>query len=361
MISKISKTSKTSNKRITRKLAAAGLATSLLVLAACGDDEETTEATTAATAADTTPVTDVPAASGDIVAVASATQGFTTLVAAVQAAGLVETLQGPGPFTVFAPTDDAFAALPAGLLDALLLPENQGVLAQILTYHVVSGKVMAADVVAGDVPTVEGSSLTITTDGGVKIFDANVVQTDVEATNGVIHVIDQVLVPEGVDIDALLAAGEMATDTTAMAAEMGDIVAVATEAGSFATLLAAAEAAGLVETLQSEGPFTVFAPTDEAFAALPAGLVDTLLLPENKDLLAQVLTYHVVAGKVLSADVAAGEVASVQGEPITVTTDNGGVQVNGANVVAVDVEASNGVIHVIDAVILPPSVDVSAL
>ena len=189
---------------ISRKIVAVGLASSLLVLAACGDDEESTEATTAPTVAATTPVTDEAMAEGDIVAVASANPSFTTLVAAVGAAGLVETLQGPGPFTVFAPTNDAFAALPAGLVDALLLPENKDALTQILTYHVVAGKVMAADVVAGDVPTVQGTNITITTDGGVKIFDANVVQTDVEASNGVIHVIDQVLVPDGLDIEALL-------------------------------------------------------------------------------------------------------------------------------------------------------------
>ena len=186
-----------------RKIAALGLA-GLLVLAACGDDEDDATATTAAAAETTTAVTDEPAAAGDIVAVASAAPDFATLVAAVQAAGLVETLQGLGPFTVFAPTNDAFAALPAGLVDALLLPENKETLTKILTYHVVAGKVMAADVQAGDVPTVEGSNITITTDGGVKIFDANVVQTDIEASNGVIHVIDQVLVPEGVDVAALI-------------------------------------------------------------------------------------------------------------------------------------------------------------
>jgi uncharacterized surface protein with fasciclin (FAS1) repeats len=189
---------------ISRKIVAVGLASSLFVLAACGDDEESTEATTAPTVAATTPVTDEAMAEGDIVAVASANPSFSTLVAAVGAAGLVETLQGPGPFTVFAPTNDAFAALPAGLVDALLLPENKDALTQILTYHVVSGQVLAADVVAGDVPTVQGTNITITTDGGVKIFDANVVQTDVMATNGVIHVIDQVLVPDGLDIEALL-------------------------------------------------------------------------------------------------------------------------------------------------------------
>lgn len=142
--------------------------------------------------------------------------------------------------------------------------------------------------------------------------------------------------------------------------EASDIVAIASSNEDFTTLVAAVAAAGLVEVLQGEGPFTVFAPTNDAFAALPAGLVDKLLLPENKDLLVKILTYHVVSGAVMAADVTAGEVPSVEGQNITVTTDMG-VQVNGANVVITDIEASNGVIHVIDAVILPPDVDVSAL
>lgn len=146
----------------------------------------------------------------------------------------------------------------------------------------------------------------------------------------------------------------------APAEEAQDIVAIASANEDFSTLVAAVDAAGLVETLQGEGPFTVFAPTNEAFAALPAGLVDKLLLPENKDLLVKILTYHVVSGTVMAADVMAGEVPTVEGQSITVTTDNG-VQVNGANVVATDIVASNGVIHVIDAVILPPDVDPSAL
>jgi uncharacterized surface protein with fasciclin (FAS1) repeats len=143
-------------------------------------------------------------AAGDIVAVASANPDFSTLVAAVAAAELVETLQGEGPFTVFAPTNDAFAALPAGLVDKLLLPENKAVLQQILTYHVVAGEVLAADVTAGDVPSVEGSPITITVDGGVKLNgSANVVATDVDASNGVIHVIDAVILPPGLDVSTL--------------------------------------------------------------------------------------------------------------------------------------------------------------
>ncbi|MBK6468577.1 MAG: fasciclin domain-containing protein [Rhodobacter sp.] len=133
-----------------------------------------------------------------------------------------------------------------------------------------------------------------------------------------------------------------------------DIVDTAVAAGSFSTLVAAVEAAGLVETLKGEGPFTVFAPTDAAFAALPAGTVEDLLKPENKDKLVAVLTYHVVAGKVMSTDLSEGmTAATVQGADITITLD-GGPKVNGATISAPDVAASNGVIHVIDAVILPP-------
>ncbi|MXQ08897.1 fasciclin domain-containing protein [Alphaproteobacteria bacterium GH1-50] len=132
-----------------------------------------------------------------------------------------------------------------------------------------------------------------------------------------------------------------------------DIVATAQDAGSFSTLIAAVEAAGLVETLQGEGPFTVFAPTDEAFAALPEGTVENLLKPENIDQLTAILTYHVVPGKVMSGDLTDDmEAETVQGSSVTIDLDNG-VMVEEASVVTADVEASNGVIHVIDRVILP--------
>ena len=132
-----------------------------------------------------------------------------------------------------------------------------------------------------------------------------------------------------------------------------DIVDTAVGAGSFTTLVAAVQAAGLVDTLKGEGPFTVFAPTDKAFAALPEGTVATLLLPENKDQLISILTHHVVSGKVMSTDLSNGMMAlTLQGSNVTIMTNNG-VSVNGANVVTADIEASNGVIHVIDAVILP--------
>jgi uncharacterized surface protein with fasciclin (FAS1) repeats len=157
---------------------------------------------------------------------------------------------------------------------------------------------------------------------------------------------------------AVIAGLLLAVSSTAAKAE--DIVGIAAGNKDFSTLVTAVKAAGLVETLQGEGPFTVFAPTNEAFAALPAGLVDKLLLPENKDLLVKILTYHVVSGTVLAADVTAGDVPTVEGQNITITTVMG-VKVNGATVTATDIIASNGVIHVIDAVILPPDVDPSAL
>lgn len=164
--------------------------------------------------------------------------------------------------------------------------------------------------------------------------------------------------------DAAMAPSESAAapaeSAPAEVATVGTIVDIAASAPDFSTLVAAVQAAGLVETLSGEGPFTVFAPTNEAFAALPAGVLDALLLPENKDLLVQILTYHAVSGTVMAADVMAGEVATVEGQNITIATD-GGVTVNGAAVLQTDIVASNGVIHVIDAVLLPPGVDAAAL
>ncbi|APE44763.1 Nex18 symbiotically induced protein [Sulfitobacter alexandrii] len=151
----------------------------------------------------------------------------------------------------------------------------------------------------------------------------------------------------------LTAAAALAGTTTFASAQDMDLVDTASDAGNFTTLLAAAEAAGLVETLKGEGPYTVFAPTDEAFAALEDGTVDSLLLPENKDMLTSVLTYHVVPGKVMSTDLENGmEAETVEGSTVTINLDNG-VMVNDATVTTPDIEASNGVIHVIDKVLMP--------
>ncbi len=298
------------------------------------------------------PVADATATK-DILDTAAGAGSFNTLGAAITAAGLTDTLKGEGPFTVFAPTDDAFKALPAGVVDALLKPENKDALAKVLSYHVVAGKVMAADITPGDVKTVEGATIKLAVaDGNIAVNDATVTSADVAASNGVIHVIDKVLVPPSVDVAALLAGPTTTANpaaTTAPAA--GTVVDVATANGSFTTLVAAIKAAGLAETLSGAGPFTVFAPSDDAFKKLPAGLVEALVKPENKDVLTKILTYHVVPGKVLAADITAGDVATVQGGTIKLATD-GGVTVNGATkVVTADVPASNGVIHVIDTVL----------
>ena len=155
-------------------------------------------------------------------------------------------------------------------------------------------------------------------------------------------------------ITMLAATIALVTSVSALASEK-DIVDTAVEAGQFKTLAAALEAAGLVSTLKGAGPFTVFAPTDEAFAELPAGTVENLLKPENKQQLTEILTYHVVPGKVMAADVVGiDEAKSVNGKMIDVEVDGGSVKVNDAAVTAADIAASNGVIHIIDKVIMPP-------
>ena len=272
------------------------------------------------------------AAEMDIVDTAVAAGSFKTLAAALGAGDLVDALKGDGPFTVFAPTDEAFANLPEGTVETLLKPENKAMLQAILTYHVVPGNLMAEDVVGGaPLKTLNSQKITLDTSDGVKVNGANVIKTDISTTNGTIHVIDAVILPS-----------------------TKDIIDTAIEAGSFKTLAAALGAAELVETLKGDGPFTVFAPTDEAFAALPAGTVESLLKPENKAKLQAVLTYHVVPGRIYAADaIEAGKATTVQGSKVTIKAMDGKVTVDGANVVAADIDTTNGVVHVIDAVILP--------
>lgn len=188
-----------------RKTVIALVASASLILSACGGDDETTDTT------DTTVVTETTAATvgepGDVAQVVVGAAFFSTLAAALTAAGLVETLQGEGPFTVFAPTDDAFAALPDGLLDALLLPENVEILSQILLFHVVVGAEVTSDLVtAGDVQMASGDTATIVIEGEtITIAGAEIKEVDVASANGVIHVINSVMVPAGVDVTALLA------------------------------------------------------------------------------------------------------------------------------------------------------------
>jgi transforming growth factor-beta-induced protein len=316
-----------------------------VLLAACGP--QATPAPTAMPEPTAVP-TEEPEMPGTIVDIAVEDGRFTTLVAAVQAADLVDTLNSEGPFTVFAPTDDAFAALPEGTLDSLLLPENKQQLTDILLYHVVPGKVMAADVAGLDGQSaetaLEGKSIAIKVDMGNVYLneEVQVVITDIEASNGVIHVIDAVLLPPSDEVMS----------------EQMDIVDTAVADGRFTTLVAAVQAAELVDTLKSEGPFTVFAPTDDAFAALPEGTIDALLA--DIPTLTNILLYHVVPGKVMAADVISldGQSAetALEGKSISIKIDGDKVILNDSvNVIITDIETSNGVIHVIDAVLLPPA------
>ena len=280
-------------------------------------------------------------AGDDIVDTAVKAGSFNTLAAALQAAGLVDALKGDGPFTVFAPTDDAFARLPKGTVETLLKPENRDKLIGILTYHVVAGNVPAEKVVKlSGAKTLNGQRVDVKVAGGkVSVDQANVVTTDIRCSNGVIHVIDQVILP--------------ASD---------NIPAIAEKAGDFKTLLAAVKAAGLVDALSGEGPFTVFAPTDEAFAQLPEGTIATLLKPENRDQLAAILKYHVVSGRVYSEDaLKAKQAKTLQGQSVHVSVKNGKARINDSNLVGTDIDASNGVIHVIDAVLLPSEKKISAV
>lgn len=275
------------------------------------------------------------AQSQSIVQTAVGSDDFNTLVAAVKAAGLVDTLNSSGPYTVFAPTDAAFESLAPGTVEFLLQPENKQQLIDILKYHVVSGSVKAKDAFPlRNATTLNGQRVAVDFNvDQLMINDARIVTADIPCTNGVIHVIDRVLLPK--------------TDR---------IPAVALEANSFNTLLAAVGAAGLGEVLGSDGPFTVFAPTDEAFSALPDGTVETLLEPKNKKKLTDILKYHVVAGRVYSADAIKAERAStLLGPSVSVSLNADGTKVNEANLVSADLETANGVIHVIDAVLLPQS------
>ena len=276
-----------------------------------------------------------PADLVDIPTVATGTGIHTALVAALSQADLVTTLQGDGPFTVFAPTDDAFTE--AGIdLSTFDTDEENATLVDILTYHVVSGNVMSSDLTDGmTAAAVNSDDLTFTVNSdGVKVNDANVVSADVAASNGVIHVIDKVLMPP---------------------ADLVDIPTVATETGIHTALVAALSQAGLVSTLQGDGPFTVFAPTDDAFTA--AGIdLSTFDTDEENATLVDILTYHVVSGNVMSSDLTDGmTAAALNTDDLTFTVNSDGVKVNDANVVSADVAALNGVIHVIDKVLMPPA------
>jgi uncharacterized surface protein with fasciclin (FAS1) repeats/plastocyanin len=334
----------------------------------------------------------------DIPTVATSTGVHTALVAALSQAGLVETLQGAGPFTVFAPTDAAFTA--AGIdLSELTTEAGLATLTDILLYHVYSGAVASSDVTDGlTVSMVNGddATFTVATDGTVMIGDATVTTADVQASNGVIHVIDKVLMPPAGEIcyntntHMIVAGADKATCGAFMYLEnytmngqeitgcynsithavsnvsqavcesymwtpSVDIAMTAGATGIHTSLVAALAKANLVATLQGDGPFTVFAPSDAAFTAAGINL-DDFTTDAQIAALADILLFHVVSGQVNAADVTDGLVAAaVNGDNLTFVVANGTVTVNGATVILADVPASNGVIHVIDAVLMPPT------
>jgi transforming growth factor-beta-induced protein len=273
------------------------------------------------------------AADSDIVTTAVGAGQFTTLASLLQKAGLVDTLKGPGPFTVFAPTDAAFAKVPKATLDALAADPAK--LKAVLLYHVVSGSVPASAVVnLTSAKTLNGASVGIKVQGNtVLVNDAKVVSADVMATNGIIHVIDTVLLPP---------------------AAPQNIVKTAVAAGQFKTLASLLQKAGLVKTLQG-GSWTVFAPTDAAFAKVPKATLAKL--GKNPALLKKVLLYHVVKGAVPASKVvtlSGKSVPTAAGVPVKIKVAGGAVFLNGSTkVTTADVKASNGIIHVINKVLIP--------
>ncbi|MEM8599425.1 MAG: fasciclin domain-containing protein [Bacteroidota bacterium] len=287
------------------------------------------------------------------------TEALSTLKAAVLAAELGDALSAEGPFTVFAPTNDAFNALPEGTVESLVQPENQDALRGILTYHVVAGKLTASDLTDGQMlETLAGPSLEVNiTDAGVMIGGATVVSADVMASNGVVHVIDGVLMPPTMagDADTMPSTSVGGGTPNPATATIADLAA---QTDALATLKAAVDAAELGAALSADGPMTVFAPTNDAFNALPEGTVESLVQPENQDALRGILTYHVVAGKLTAADLSDGQMLeTLTGAMLEVSVTDEGVMINGAKVAMADVMASNGVVHVIDGVLLPPTGD----
>ena len=395
-----------------------------------------------------------------IFAVADSSKSFNVLTGLLRLTNLDEVLKG-GSYTVFAPTDTAFASLPPETFRALLKPENRQTLIEILKYHVVAGDMTSSSLKSGAFKTVEGANVDVNVgSSGVTVGGATVTQADIKASNGVIHVIDKVIVPSAIattvtsmlgpnaltprSLSALTSSSSttissrstsmstgsgsstmspsstsmstgsgstrmssgsssmssgsnsmrmssgsssmssgsgsttMGNGSTSMSSGSGsttmgsgsgsssttmnssstsansNLVAVAASNNSFKILTAALKATGLDQTLASGGPYTIFAPTDEAFDALPEGVVEELLKPENRDTLIKILTYHVVQGEKSSSTLQSGETETLEGASVQVNVSSSGVMVNDAKVLQPDIQASNGIIHVIDKVILPP-------
>jgi uncharacterized surface protein with fasciclin (FAS1) repeats len=276
---------------------------------------------------------EAPSAIGSLVDVLVLDGRFTTLIAAVQAAGLADALTTGGPFTLFAPTDDAFAALPPGTVEALLADPDA--LRDVLLYHVLGQRTKAVKLVAGrTASTLQGESVSFKIRGlDVLVNQARVLNADVNTPNGLIHVINQVLLPP---------------------APTPNLLETLQNDGRFGTLLAALQAAGLDTVIANNGPLTIFAPTDAAFAALPPGTVEALLA--DVDALTEVLLYHVVSGDKTAIQLLKERgVETLQGDKVMVYWWLGKTYVNRSQVIQANVDASNGKVHVINRVLLPPT------
>jgi transforming growth factor-beta-induced protein len=286
-----------------------------LLFTACNDDE--------------TPVME----SKNIVEVAADAGNFSILIEAAQKAGLAEFLSTENNLTVFAPTDAAFAALLSDLGLSSLDEVPVADLTQILTYHVIGAKVMSTDFSTSYVPTLASFdsspvSMYVSVGNTVSINGSvSVTTADVEAENGVIHVVDKVILPP-------------------------TVVNIALANENFTTLVQAVVKAGLVDALSADGPFTVFAPTNAAFDALFAQLGISGIDDLTAEQLVPILTYHVVPGNVVSTELSSGEVGTLNGQNLSVDL-SAGVKINLSEVIAADIQGSNGVIHVIDQVLLP--------
>lgn len=274
---------------------------------------------------------------------AIANGNFRYLVTCLEAAYLAEALKTGGPFTVFAPTDTAFAKIPIDVFEKLLEPQNRRILIRLLLYHILPINITAAGIKALNPPvkiqTLNEQSFLVTENGNeLEVNGARVLITDVFATNGIIHAIDTVLIPP-----------------------IEDLVDTIIHDTSYQILVRCLQAADLVNTLKGSGPFTIFAPTDYAFNKLPPGTIDNLLKPENKRLLTKILLYHVVAGNLTDTAIfdlhPPVKLDTLAKQSVLVTLYFSTFKINNATVLAANSIATNGVIHTIDQVLLPPQLN----
>jgi len=324
-------------------------ATGLQSAAGATGSVESTQSAEAATAAD------------PILAVLSSAGNFTTFASAISASGFDDKLSGPGPFTVFAPTDQAFAKLPPDVVTKLVLPENRATLRKLLAYHVLGGLFPYASINEGDRTSLEGSKVNFSLVNGLTAINGSRLSgNDLTAGNGTIHGIDFVLVPPTVDLNTL---GGIAPTPPAPTSENGrPLLDRLAEKGNFTTLLSVIAAAGLKDTLSGAGPFTVMAPTDEAFSRLTGESLRKLLLPENREALTAIARHHVIAERVNGRDLKdEGELTMLDGTSVKVNIEPDRITIDTASMTYADEEAANGVVHSIDSVLVPRGLDLTSL